>query len=447
MNNSIQLDKLQRQTFNFFWNEANPENGLVADRTAPDWPAGTASTGFALTCIPVAVERGFIPREKAAERTLTTLRFFSGSKNGPEPEAAGYRGFFYKFLDMSRGRRAKMSEISVLDSAILFAGALTASQYFDRKDNTELEISELANELYSHADWQWTMNNGLSVSQGWKPETGFIKSSWKGYDEGMLVHILGLGSPSFSLPDSAYKEWTSHYESLSFYGYDYLYAGPLFIHLLPHVWIDFRGIKDDYMQQHDSNYFENSVKATMVQYQYASENPEKHEGYGEFIWGITISDGPGPAVMLVSGNEHEFYGTVRRGVPFGPDDGTISPWAQVACIAFAPEIVIPAIDYLLQNTDLGMLSSYGFRSAFNPSFPHKPHNPHGWRSPWHYGTNQGPAMAMIENYRTGLIWNLLRENRFVRNGLLRAGFSGGWLGSYIEQSRIQEAELNSAHLQ
>ncbi len=283
-----QLDKLQSQTFDFFWNEANPVNGLVADRTTPDWPAGIASTGFALTSLPVAVERGFVSRDKAADRALSTLRFFLNSRHGPEPEATGYHGFYYKFIDIHKGRRARMSEISFLDSAIFLAGALTSAQYFNKNDDKESEIRYIADELYSRADWQWALNKSNKIHLGWRPESGFIKCGWKGYDEALLLHILGLGSPVSPLPEPVYSEWTSSYEWIDFYGYKYLYAPPLFIHQLPHVWLDFRGIKDAYMSDKDSDYFENSVRATMVQYRYAIENPGKFEGYGKYFWGITI---------------------------------------------------------------------------------------------------------------------------------------------------------------
>lgn len=426
-NSDIQLEKLQKQTFSYFWNEANPANGLVVERTSPDWPAGIAATGLALTCLPVGVERGFIPRDMAAVRALTTLRFFMNSKNGPQPEATGYRGFYYRYLDINKGRRAKMSEISIMDSSILFAGMLTAALYFDKQNKEESEIRYFAEELYRRADWIWAMDGGNSVLQGWKPEQGFIKCNWKGYDEAMILYILGLGSPTYQLPQSSYAQWVSSYEWISFYGHEYLYAPPFYVHQLPHIWIDFRGIRDGYMESKKSDYFENSIRASLVQYQYALANPMKFEGYNKYIWGITASDGPGPALLNIKGIDREFFGNARRGVPFGPDDGTISPWSAIAALPFVPELVLPTINYLLKETDLNILNSYGFRSAYNPTFPHKSHNPHGWRSPCHFATNQGPALALIENYKTGFLWELLKESPYIRTGLTRAGFSGGWL--------------------
>lgn len=442
-NSDIQLEKLQKQTFSYFWNESSPANGLTAERTAPDCPASIAATGLALTCMPIGVERGFISRGMAAGRVLATLRFFMTSSNGPQPEATGYRGFYYKYLDLNKGRRAKLSEISFLDSAILFAGMLASALYFDNKNTDESEIRELADELYIRADWQWALDGGDTVLHGWKPEHGFMKCGWKGYDEAMIMYILGMGSPTSALPEKSFTRWTSSYEWINFFGHEYLYAPPFYVHQLPHVWIDFRGIRDEFMQEKDLDYFGNSTRASLVQYQYALENHMKFDGYGKYFWGITASDGPGPALMNIRGTDREFYGYARRGVPFGPDDGTISPWSAVAALPFVPELVLPTIDYLLSETDLNSINSYGFRSAFNPTFSSKPHNPHGWRSPCHFAMNQGPALALIENYRTGFLWELFKESQYIRNGLTKAGFKGGWLSS--GQPVMQTAQQFNIH--
>lgn len=181
------LDRLQYRTFRYFWNEANPDKGLVAEMTDPDRPASTAVTGLALTGYPAAVERGFISRRDAAVRTLTTLRFFWNSKHGPEPEAAGYHGFFYHLLDMKKGRRARMSELSVFDTAVFLSGAFTVSSYFDNETAEENEIRELTEVLYRRADWTWAMGGGNTLRQYWLPETGFSKNNWKGFNEAVFL--------------------------------------------------------------------------------------------------------------------------------------------------------------------------------------------------------------------------------------------------------------------
>src|ERR1700686_53154 len=161
-----ELEKLKRESFGYFLHETNPANGLVIDKTAPDWPASIAAIGLALACYPVSVERGFMSRAAAVERTLATLRFFWNSPHGPEPDATGYMGFYYHFLDMRTGRRAWESELSTMDSAFLLAGALTAGSYFDAHTADEHEIRKLADYLYRRADWQWAQNGGPTVTHG-----------------------------------------------------------------------------------------------------------------------------------------------------------------------------------------------------------------------------------------------------------------------------------------
>jgi hypothetical protein len=422
-----ELQALQRDTFSYFLHETNPHNGLVRDKTASNWPASIAATGFALAVYPVVIERGFITRATAIERVLATLRFFWTSPQGSEPNATGYRGFYYHFLDMQTGRRAWNCELSTVDSTILLAGALTTGAYFDADTTEEREIRALADALYRRADWPWAQNGGATVTHGWKPESGFLKWRWEGYDEALVLYILGLGSPTHPLPENSYAAWSATYEWKNIFGYDYLYAGPLFTHQISHVWIDFRGIQDAFMRGKGIDYFENTRRATYVHQRYAIDNPLKFAGYGKDCWGITASDGPGPDTIKVHGIERQFFDYLARGVPYGPDDGTIAPWSMVASLPFAPEIVLPGIDYLVHWVDLKKNNPYGFKATFNPTYPDKSGNPYGWVSPWHYGINQGPINPMVENYRTGLLWRLMRDCPYVVTGLRRAGFTGGWL--------------------
>ena len=422
-----ELEQLQLESFGYFLHETNLANGLVIDKTAPHWPASIAATGLALASYPVAVERGFISRDAAIERVLATLQFFWNSRQGPEPDATGNHGFYYHFLDMQTGQRAWKCELSTVDSAFLLAGALTTGVYFDGVAAKEQTIRGLADALYRRADWRWAQNNGITVTQGWKPESGFLKWRWEGYNEALLLYILGLGSPTFPLPESSYAGWASRYEWINSYGQDYLYSGPLFTHQFSHIWIDFRGIQDAFMRAKSSDYFENSRRAAYVQQQYAIANPHNFAEYSRNCWGITASDGPGPRTLTVQGVKRKFFDYKARGVPYGPDDGTIAPWAVVASLPFAPEIVLPTIDYLVHVVGLKMGNPYGFKATYNPTYPDKTHNSHGWVTQWHFGINQGPILLMVENYRTGLVWHLMRSCPYIVNGLQRAGFSGGWL--------------------
>jgi hypothetical protein len=421
-----QLEKLQRDTFSYFKNETNLENGLVPDNTRQDSPCSITAVGLALAAYTVGVERGFLTRAEAIERTLTTLRFFWNSPQSDAPDATGYKGFYYHFLDMNTGRRVWQSELSTIDSTYLLAGALAAAAYFDHDTDDEAEIRHLADSLYSRADWQWALNGGLTVSHGWRPEKGFIRYRWEGYNEAILLYILALGSPTYPLTPESYQAWTRTYEWRELYGYEFLYCGPLFTHQLSHVWIDFRGIQDDYMRARNLDYFENSRRATYVQQAYAMHNPKGFKGYHEYCWGITASDGPGDETHHIDGVERRFYGYKARAVPDGPDDGTIAPWAATTSLPFAPEIVLPTLAYI-DDSFPTITSKYGFKCSFNPTFPANDSSLHGWMSQGYFALDQGPIVLMIENYLTDFFWRLMSRCPYLVTGLRRAGFSGTWL--------------------
>ena len=420
------LAALQRISFNYFLIEANPANGLIADRTHPGAPASIAAVGMALSAYPVAVARGFMTRSDACERTLRTLRFFWNSPQGPEKDATGYKGFYYHFLDMRSGRRVWKCELSTVDTALLMAGVLVAGAYFREDNEADAEIRRLAEALYRRVDWAWAQNGSAAVTLGWRPERGFLPYHWTGYDEALILYVLGLGSPTHPLTAESYAAWLTGYRWKTLYGHEFLYAGPLFIHQMSHIWIDFRGIQDAFMRDHGSDYFQNSRQAAYVQRQYAISNPRGFCGYHANCWGLTASDGPGPQTRRIDGIERRFYGYRARGVPFGPDDGTISPWATAASLPFAPEIVLPALRHF-HEIDLRDDHRYGFTASFNPTLADEHGHPHGWQSPNHVGINQGPITLMIENYRSDFIWKLMRGCPYVAAGLRRAGFSNGWL--------------------
>jgi len=421
-----ELAELQRHTFGYFVHEASPGNGLVRDNTRYASASSIAAVGLGLACYPVAVERRFLTREEAIQRTLATLKFFAESPQGPEPDATGYRGFFYHFLDLRTGKRAYGCELSTMDTAILLAGALTAAGYFGRADAGEAEIRQLADSLYRAADWEWALDGDLTVSHGWSPEGGFLPFRWQGYSEALILYALGLGSPTHPLPAESYGAWTATYEWKKLYGLEYVFGGPLFMHQLSHLWIDFRGIPDGFMREKGIDYFENSRRATLVQQRYAERNPRGFRGYSRDIWGITASDGPGPAVRRIDGRLRRFYDYCARGVPYGPDDGTLSPWAVVASLPFAPEIVLPTISAFLEKYP-DMRTHYGFLCSFNPTFGKSRSGRGDWIARGYYGLDQGPVVLMIENFATGLIWNLTRSCAPIVEGLRRAGFRGGWL--------------------
>lgn len=420
------LTDLQKESFAYFLNMVNPANGLVRDKTAADSPASIAAVGMALTIYPIGVERGFMDRRHAIDLTLAALHFFAASEQGTAPDATGYKGFYYHFLDMETGRRTWDCELSSIDTALLIAGVLAAAQYFDGDDIDEATIRELATMLYRRVDWRWMLAGTALLNHGYKPKSGFLKWYWEGYDEALILYVLALGSPTFPIERASYTAWTATFEWKTEYGIDYLYAGPLFIHQMSHLWLDLRGLQDDFMAAHDADYFENSRRATRVQQQYAIHNPMGFAHYSALCWGFTASDGPGNAVKTIDGVRRRFYGYAARGVPYGPDDGTVAPWVAAASLPFAPEIVLPTIEFF-HRLPLCHTDPYGFKASFSTTFRGPDDDKAGWVSPHHFGINEGPTVIMLDNYLHDFTWQRMRANPYLRTGLTRAGFRGGWL--------------------
>jgi hypothetical protein len=420
------LDGLQRAAFGYFLEAVNPANGLVADTTRDGSPCSIAVVGFALSAYPVAVERGWMTRAGAVERTLAALRFFHDSEQGESPEATGYKGFYYHFLDMHSGARMWRSELSMVDTALLVAGMLAAGSYFSADTPQETRLRALVESLYLRIDWRWSQSESKTIRMGWKPESGFLKYAWDGYSEAIVLYVLALGSPSHPIDggEDAYRAWTATYQWENLYGYDFLYAGPLFIHQFSHAWIDFRGIRDRFMRQKRCDYFENSRRATEVQREYARRNPHRFAGYDEDCWGLTACDGPSQPLPERADPRRRLFGYAARGVPYGPDDGTLAGWAALASLPFAPATVLSAARSMRQRYP-GMLTADQYASSFNPSLAGA--DGAAWVAAGHFGLDQGIVLMMIENHRSELIWRLMRDCPHVRAGLRHAGFRGGWL--------------------
>ena len=323
------LVDLQTRTFRFFWETANPQNGLVPDRYPTPSFSSIAAVGFGLTTYPVGVERGYITREQARQRVLATLRFFADAPQGPDAQGkTGYRGFFYHFLDMKTGTRFEDSEVSTVDTAILVAGALFCQSYFDGADPEEVEIRALVKRIYERVDWRWAQPKGPAISLGWSPEEGFLRYDWRGYNEAMLVYLLALGSPTFPVDGDAWAEWTSTYDKQwgTVFGQEFLSFPPLFGHQYTHVWTDLRDIRDPYMQRRGLDYFENSRRAVYAQRAYAIANPRQCRDYGPTVWGITASDGPADVEIEEAGGRRAFRSYAARGAR--PARPTTAPWRR-----------------------------------------------------------------------------------------------------------------------
>ena len=445
------VQDLERRTFDYFWELGNPVNGLVPDR----WPTPSASSiaavGFGLTAYGVGVERGWISREQAVDRTLATLRFFARAPQGRnEKGASGYKGFFYHFLEMDSGLRAGTNELSTVDTALLLGGVLFAQTYYDGEDRKEAEIRRLADKIYGRVEWTWAQERKPLISMGWRPEEGMLKYDWQGYNEALLVYILALGSPTHPVGKDAYDAWTASYGRTwgKFHGQEHLSFPPMFGHQYSHVWIDFRGIRDEYMRGKGIDYFENSRRAAYSQQAYAIDNPAGWKGYGKDVWGLSAADGPIDASFEFDGTTRLFrtYAPRGAGIEYVLDDGTLVPTAAAGSIAFAPEIAIPAIEAMHERYGKDIYGEYGFLDSFNPSFTfaeaplqHGRITDSGWVDGDYLGIDQGPIVLMIENHRSEFVWKVMRRNPHIQRGLQRAGFSGGWLDALPKQGAAKAA--------
>jgi hypothetical protein len=431
------LETLQERTFAWFWDTTNASNGLVPDR----WPdinfSSIAAIGFGLTAYGVGAERGYVTREQARDRTLTTLRFLWNAPQSGEPrDVTGYRGFFYHFLNMEKGLRYQTVELSAIDTALMMAGVLFTQSYFDRDDAAEREIRDLAEKLYRRVEWNWMQPRAPLIAMAWRPEKGMTPNDYKGYEEAMILYVLALGSPTHAISADAWKVRTGNYRWDTFYGQEFINYAPLFIHQYSHIWIDFRRIHDSYTREKGVDYFENSRRATYAQRAYATANPTGFRDYGENMWGLTACIGPGGGKALVSGREVQFHTYWARGASSGDirDDGTIAPTAAAGSLPFAPEIVLPALKEMQKRYGARVFRRYGFIDAFNPTVAAiglKPASgtvhPDGWFTDNYLGIDQGPIVLMAENHRSGLVWEVMKKNPHLVRGLCRAGFAGGWM--------------------
>jgi hypothetical protein len=415
------IDDVQHRTFNWFWETSNAENGLVHDRWPTQSFSSIAAVGFGLTAYPIGAENGWVTREAAAARVLTTLRFFENSVEGD-------RGFFYHFVDMKTGKRFKEVEVSTIDTTLFLGGALFCQSYFDRDNETERAIRDTAERLYRRAEWTQFQERHPLVSMGWTPENGLHDYDYTGYNEAMLLYVLAIGSPTYPISPKAWNAYTSSYK----WEDDHVAFGPLFGHQYSHVWIDFRGIKDHVMREKGIDYFENSRRATLWQRQYAIRNPHGFRGYNENVWGLTACDGPFDGEW----NGKKFYTyAARAAAPTEVrDDGTLAPTAAISSIAFTPEESLKAAEAMYKTYGRHLYQQYGFLDSFNPTLNverdvqmGKIVPGVGWFDTDYLGIDQGPIVAMIENHKSELVWKTMKKNEHIRRGLRRAGFTGGWL--------------------
>lgn len=423
------LDTLETATLNYFLHTTPVTTGLAPDRWPSKSPSSIAAVGFALSAFPIAIERGMVPRAEGAARVASCMRFLlSIPQSDATDGAGGNQGLFYHFLRQEDGTRTWESELSTVDSGLLMAGVLFCQSFFTGESPLEAEIRSLADSVYGRVNWKWAMNDTTGLLMGWTPEGGFHHLTWHGYNEALFLYVIALGSPTHPIPASAWAHWTSTYSWSRLYGYDYLQFAPLFGHQFTQCWIDLRGVRDEYMRGKGIDYFENSRRAVYSQREYAKENPEGWVGYSDTLWGLTACDGPRDTAFRAGGRARRFISYGARGIStmWSNDDGTIAPAAAGGSLPFAPEICIPALKTMREKYPSVLWSPFGFRDAFNLTFI-TPATPQGWFDIDYLGIDQGPIVMMIENLRSGLVWETMKKNPAVIRGLRRAGFSGGWL--------------------
>ncbi|MBX3731501.1 MAG: Tat pathway signal protein [Verrucomicrobiae bacterium] len=395
------LERLQKAAFGYFWHEVNPENGLVRDRSAPGAPCSIAAVGFGLSAIVIGIEREWVDRSTGRQRVLRTLETLARGPQGPDQDGMmGHRGWYYHFLEMDSGLRAWQCELSSMDTALLLAGVLDASLFFEESHPGEARIRTLSRQLVDRVDWQWMANGEATLTMGWRPEAGFLESRWRGYNEAMILYLLALGASAES--GISWEAWTSGYRWETHYGQSYVVFAPLFGHQYSHCWVDFRGIADAYMRRRGITYFENSRRATLAQRAYCIGQSARFPNYGPLEWGLTACDGPD--------------GYAARGAPPPEnDDGTLAPTAVGGSLPFAPEVCLPTLRALETNHRDRLWGPYGFRDAFNRT--------RDWWATDTLGIDQGAILLMAENYRTGSVWRRMKRGGVLERGLKRAGFA------------------------
>lgn len=417
------LDTLQYKTFLYFVNEINQENGLVKDRSTDASPASMAAVGFAIPIWSIGAEHNWISRDEAARLTLNLLKFLINSNQSTDALATGYKGFYYHFVDMKNGKRFWKCELSTIDTGLLLAGIRFAVQYFNCDNDIENEIRLLGNKLTEIADWDFTQISDTAklypstISMWWDPENGLGNTGWVGYNEALIMQVIAAGS-GFKGAQKSYDQWLKYYEIDEPYkGLKHITFPPLFGHQYSHMFIDFRGVYDKYNQKSGFDYFENSRRAVYTQYNYFKENVNNWKGYDSLCWGLTACDGPGTKYNTADKKFFEYEARGTSGSKKTPiDDGTIAPTAAAASIAFAPEIVLPALKNMYSKYgEKGLWGKYGFKDAFNPTL--------NWFASDYLGIDQGPIVIMIENYRNGFVWKHCMKDSIIKKGLEILGFA------------------------
>ena len=379
-------------SFDFFWERTNtdensPGYGLIRDRyPGSEGIASMASVGFGLTAYLIGIEKGYITYEQGHDRVTRTLDTLLTMERE--------EGFYYHFVDMQTGKRAWNSEISSIDTAILLMGVLSAGEYFGG------EVETKAQQIYDTVNWPWFIDPDRNMFyMAYRPEKGF-EGYWDFYAEQLMLYVLAAGSDTHPTDQMPYYVFTRHYAK---YGdgqpFIHSWFGSLFTYQFSHAWIDFRGRTD----KKDTNWFDNSVEASLAQVSFATNMDEKYSTLGPNAWGLTACDGP------------DGYNGLYGAPPSGFDnqqhfiDDTIPPAGAIGSIIFVPEPVQRAMLYYYSLEDLK--GPYGFKDAFNLS--------RDWFASDVIGIDKGISLLMLANYQEDMVYRITMENKNLLQGLER----------------------------
>lgn len=403
------------KSFLFFYEAVNgeptsPGFGMITDRINPTTramgAASMASVGFGMAALPIGIENGWISYQEGYDRTLGTIDTLEGMQRT--------HGFYYHFVEMSSARRAGTSEVSIIDTAILICGLIVAGEYFGG------EIQARVDAIYQAVEWDWYFDAGRQMFyMGYTPERGF-GGAWDYYGEQLMIYVLAAGSRDHSVGKAAYDVMKSRTPRRSYGSSGQFYAswfGTLFTYQYSHAFLDFRQLRD----QQNVNWFDNSVQASIAAYDYGTWLQSNYKTYGTVAWGNTSSDGP---------DGYAAYGNLPAGGTIDID-GTLAPAGPIGSIVFVPELVLPTFDYF--SSIYLLQSRYGYKDSFNLGLTATASSfvprttatipASGWFASDVIGIDKGITVLMIENYRSGFVWEYFMRNESIQTGLQVLGFT------------------------
>ena len=401
------LDIVQKQTFNYFWEFAHVSSGMALERSDLNAYGGeapnivtTGGSGFGVMAIVVGVERNYITRDQAIKRLHKLTDFLLKS----ERFHGAFAHWYYGDTGKVRPFFTEDNGGDIVETSFLVQGLLTARQYFDRDDIQENALRDKINKIWNEVEWDWYTNGGNLLIWHWSPNYEWaINHQIKGYNEALITYLLASSSPLHSIDESVYHEgWTSgnNFLNKNIYFEKWKlplgpsFGGPLFFSHYSFLGLDPNGLTDNY-----ADYWEQNVNHTLINREYCIKNPKKFIGYGENCWGLTASD------------NHIGYSAHSP----TNDLGVISPTAALSSFPFTPEYSMKALRHFYYDFDGKLWGDYGFYDAFNLT--------ENWYANNYLAIDQGPIIIMIENYRTGLLWNLFMSCPEIKNGLLKLNFT------------------------